>query len=151
MLQWTWGCSYLFETLISILLNICLKMRLLGHMVVLFLSSEEPPYSIAQRLTHWKRLWCWERLGAGGEGDDRGRDGWMASLTQWTWVWVNFRSWWWTGRPAVLQFMGSDTTEWLNWTELNIIIESHQQCTRVPIPSRPSQHLLSFEFCLCSV
>ena len=53
-------------------------------------------------LTHWKRLWCWEGLGAGGEGDDRGWDGLMASLTQWTWVWVNFGSWWWTGRPAVL-------------------------------------------------
>ena len=47
--------------------------------------------------THWKRLWCWEGLGAGGEGDDRGWDGWMASPTQWTWVWVNSRSWWWTG------------------------------------------------------
>ena len=60
-----------------------------------------------EELTHWKRPWCWERLGAGGEGDDRGWDGWMASLTQWTWVWVNSRSWWWTGRPGVLQSMGS--------------------------------------------
>ena len=42
-----------------------------------------------KELTHWKRPWCWERLKAGGEGDDRGLDGWMASLTQWTWVWVN--------------------------------------------------------------
>ena len=58
-------------------------------------------------LTHCKRLWCWEGLGAGGEGDDRGWDGWMASLTRWTWVWVNSRSWWWTGRPGMLQFMGS--------------------------------------------
>ena len=66
--------------------------------------------------------WCWEGLGAGGEGDDRGWHGWMASLTWWTWVWVNSGSWWWTGRPGVLQFMGykeSDTTERLNWTELN--------------------------------
>ena len=47
-----------------------------------------------EELTHWKRPWCWERLGAGGEGDDRGWDGWMASLTQWTWVWVNSGSWW---------------------------------------------------------
>ena len=46
-----------------------------------------------EELTHWKRLWCWEGLGAGGEGDDRGWDGWMASLTQWTWVWVNSGSW----------------------------------------------------------
>ena len=57
--------------------------------------------------THWKRPWCWQRLKAGGEGDDRGWDGWMASLTQRTWVWVNSRSWWWTGRPGMLQFMGS--------------------------------------------
>ena len=57
--------------------------------------------------THWKWLWCWERLRAGGEGDGRGWDGWMPSLTQWTWVWVNSGSWWWTGRPGVLQFMGS--------------------------------------------
>ena len=62
-------------------------------------------------------------IGAGGEGDNRGKEGWMASLTRWTWVWVNSGSWWWTGRPAVLQFMGSQrvghgwATE-LNWTEL---------------------------------
>ena len=50
---------------------------------------------------------CWEGLGAGGEGDDRGWDGWMTSLTRWTWVWMNSGSWWWTGRPGVLRFMGS--------------------------------------------
>ena len=55
------------------------------------------------KLTHWKRLWWWERLKAGGEGDDRGWDGWMASPTQWTWVRVNSGSWWWTVRPGVLQ------------------------------------------------
>ena len=59
-----------------------------------------------QELTHWKRPWCWEGLGAGGEGDDRGWDGWMVSPTRWAWVWVNSRSWWWTGRPGVLWFMG---------------------------------------------
>ena len=59
-----------------------------------------------EELTHWKRLWCWEGLGARGEGNDRGWDGWMASLTLWTWVWVNSGSWWWTGRPGVLRFMG---------------------------------------------
>ena len=47
-----------------------------------------------EELTHWKRLWCWEGLGAGGGGDDRGWDGWMASLTRWTWVWVNSGTWW---------------------------------------------------------
>ena len=73
-----------------------------------------------EELTHLKGPWCWERLKAGGEGDDRGWDSWMASLTQWTWVWVNSGSWWWTGRPGVLWFMGSQRTghEWLNWTEL---------------------------------
>ena len=60
-------------------------------------------------LTHWKRPWFWEGLGAGGEGDDRGCDGWMASLTRWAWVWVNSRSLWWTGRPGVLWFMGSQS------------------------------------------
>ena len=70
-------------------------------------------------LTYWKRLWCWEGLGAGGEGDDPGWDGWMASWTRWTWVWVNSGSWWWTGRPGVLQFMGSQRVGH-NWaTELN--------------------------------
>ena len=68
--------------------------------------------------------WCWEGLGAGGKGDDRGWDGWMASPTRWTWVWVHSWSWWWTGKPGVLWFMGSqrDTTERLNWTELNIFM-----------------------------
>ena len=70
-------------------------------------------------LTHWKRLWCWEGLGAGGEGDDRGWDGWMASLTRWTWVSVNSGTWCWTGRPGVLRFMGLQRVGH-NWaTELN--------------------------------
>ena len=60
-----------------------------------------------EKLTYLKRPWCWERLKAGGEGDDRGWDDWMASPTQWTWVWTSFGSWWWTGRPGVLQSMGS--------------------------------------------
>ena len=66
-----------------------------------------------------KRPWCWERLKAGGEGDDRGWDGWMASLSQWIWVWVNSGSWWWTGRPGALQSMGSQSrTRLSDWTEL---------------------------------
>ena len=60
-----------------------------------------------KELTHWKRPWCWEILKAGREGDNREWDSWMASLTQWTWVWVDSGSWWWTGRPGVLQSMGS--------------------------------------------
>ena len=57
-----------------------------------------------EELTHLKRPWCWERLKVGGEGDNRGWGGWMASPTQWTWVWVDSGSWWWTGRPGVLRF-----------------------------------------------
>ena len=73
-------------------------------------------------LTHLKRPWCWERLREGGEGDVRAWDGWMASLTQWTRVWVDSGSWWWTGRPGVLRFMGSqrvghDSATELNWRE----------------------------------
>ena len=74
--------------------------------------------------THWKRPWCWERLKA-GEGDDRGWDVWMASLTQCTWVWVGSRSWWWTGKPGVLQSMGSQRVghDWATkLTELLLLI-----------------------------
>ena len=69
-----------------------LKLQYFGHLMCRTDSLERP--------------WCWERLRAGGEGDNRGWDGWMASLTQWTWVWVSSRSWWWTGRAGVLQSMG---------------------------------------------
>ena len=68
-----------------------------------------------EELTYWKRPWCWEGLGAGGEGDDRGWDGWMASPTQWTWVWVNSGSWWWTVCCNSWGRKESDTTEWLYW------------------------------------
>ena len=75
-------------------------------------------------VTHWKRLWCWEGLRAGGKGDDRGWDGWMASPTRWTWVWVNSGCWWRTGRPGVLWCMGSQRVghDWateLNWNHWN--------------------------------
>ena len=67
-----------------------------------------------------KRPWCWERLQARGEGDDRGWGGWMVSPTQWTWVWASSRSWWWTGKPGMLQSMrpqrvGHDRVTELNW------------------------------------
>ena len=80
--------------------------------IYIYISSEE--------LTHWKRLWCWEGLGARGKGDDRGWDGWMASLTRWTRVSVNSGSWWWTGKPGVLWFMGSQMSRtWLSdWSDL---------------------------------
>ena len=82
-----------------------LKLQYFGHLM--------------EELTHLKRPWCWEGLGVGIEGDNRGWDGWMASPTQWTWVWVNSGSWWWTGRPGVLRFMGSQRVghDWA--TELN--------------------------------
>ena len=101
-----------------------------------------------EELTHWKWPWCWEGLGAGREGDDRGWDGWMASLTQRTWVWVGSRSWWWTGRPGVLWFMGSQrvghdwATElnwftkrkdlsslslWTRWMYVNLIIKARRE------------------------
>ena len=75
-----------------------------------------------EELTHWKRPCCWEGLGAGGEGDDRGWDGWMESPTRCTFVWVNSGSWWWTGRPGMLRLMGWQRVghDWP--TELNWII-----------------------------
>ena len=81
-----------------------------------------------EELTHWKRPWCWERLKARGEGDNRGWDGWMASPTRWTWGWVSFRSWWWTGKPGMLQSVGlgrSVKHDWateLKWTDLQLIL-----------------------------
>ena len=73
---------------------------------------------LMRRADYWKRLWCWEKLKVGGKVDDRGWDGWMASPTQWTWVWVSSGSWWWTGRPGVLQSMGLQRGGTTNWTEL---------------------------------
>ena len=96
-------------------------------------AEAETPNTLAtwcKELTQWKRPWCWERLKAGEEGDDRGWDGWMASLTWWTWVWVSSGSWWWTGRTGVLQSMGLQRVghDWvteLNWApSLPIIIWS---------------------------
>ena len=88
------------------------------------MSKLKPQYFLATRyeeLTHGKRPWCWERLRAGGERNDRGWDGWMASPTQWTWVWINSGSWWWTGRTGMLRSMGSQRVghDWT--TELKLI------------------------------
>ena len=90
-----------------------LKLQYLGHLL--------------QRAAHLKRPWCWERLKAGGEGDNRGWDGWIASPTQWTWIWVNSRSWWWAGRPGVLQSMGLQRVDWaeLNWTSKLLFYQSY--------------------------
>ena len=80
-----------------------------------------------EELTHLKRPWCWKRLKAGDEGDDRGWAGWMAALTQWTWVWVKSGSWWWTGRPGILWFMGLQRVghDWA--TELCFALLSNSQ------------------------
>ena len=82
-------------------------------------------------LTHWKRPWCWERLKAGGEGDDREWDGWMASPARWTWVWASSGCWWWTWTPAMLQSMRLQRVRH-NWaTELNwFIISGHFRVCR---------------------
>ena len=73
-----------------------------------------------KELTHWKRSWCWERLKAGGEGDDRGWNGRMASPTRWTWVWAGCGSWWWTGRLSCCSPWRSKGQTWLSdWTDLN--------------------------------
>ena len=83
-----------------------LKLQYFGHMI--------------KGAVDLKRPWCWERLRAGGEGDNRGCDGWMAPPTRWTWVWVKSRSWWWTGRPDVLRSLQSQSQTWLSdWNELN--------------------------------
>ena len=74
-----------------------------------------------EELTHLKRSWGWERLKAGGEGDDRGWDGWMVSLTQWTWVWVNSGRWWWIGRPGMLQSIGLQRVRHYWATEQKIV------------------------------
>ena len=77
-----------------------------------------------EELTHWKSPWCWEALGAEGEGDNRGWDGWMASPAWCTWVWMNSGSWWWRGRPGCNSWghKESDMTERLNWTELKTVL-----------------------------
>ena len=80
-----------------------------------------------KKLTHLNRPWCWERLRAGGEGDNKGWDGWMASLTQWTWIWVTSGSWWWTGRSGMLRFMGwqrvgYDRVTELKWSESHSVV-----------------------------
>ena len=102
-----------------------LKLQYFGHLM--------------QRVDSLEKTLCWEGLGARGEGDDRGWDGWMASLTRWIWVWVSSGSWWWIGRPGVLRFMGSQRVghNWateLNWTESLFM----QAPVLLIIPSQPA-------------
>ena len=81
-----------------------------------------------EELTDLKRPWCWEWLKVGGEGDDRGWDGWMASPTLWTWVWVSATNWWWTGKPGMLQSIGSQRVRHDWATELNWRPKQLLQC-----------------------
>ena len=91
-----------------------LKLQYFGHLM--------------QRTNSLEKILMWERLKAGGEGDNRGWDSCMASPTQWSWVWASFRSWWWTGKPGMLQSMGSQRVrhdKGLNWIELISNLASH--------------------------
>ena len=81
-----------------------------------------------EELTHLKKSWCWERLKTGAEGDDRGWDSWMASLTRCPWVCVNSGSWWWIGRPGVLQFMASQRVRHDWATELIVFKFIYMMC-----------------------
>ena len=117
-----------------------------------------------EELTHWERLWCWEGLGAGGEGDDRGWDCWMEQPTRMAWICVNSRSLWWTGRPGVLRSMGSQSVghDWvteLNWTDyfltafplfphsLQALIRNCLNCLNLPFGTlTSSERLKSFSY-----
>ena len=123
---WSWNSKTLEFRFLS-----DTKCNVIMCTVKLFMLIERSYQSIRKQckeLTHWKRPWCWERLGAGEEGDDRGWDGWMAWPAWWTWVWVNSGSWWWTGRPGVLRFMGSQRVGHDWETELNWCMRYCLQC-----------------------
>ena len=109
-----------------------LNVQYFGHLMWRTDSSEIP--------------WCWERLKMGGEGDDRGWDGWMASPTQWTWVWVRSRSWWWTEKPGLLQVMGLQSRTWLSdWTELSMLLVSLPTCSPCQQPLIKAFSFLPYE------
>ena len=128
-----WWCIYVFKLMLSRQdwkTHICVCMHKCVCMYLSVLHWKDSCWSWnsntlttwCKELTHWKRPRCWERLKAGGEGDNRGWDGSMASLAWWTWVWAISKSWWWTGRPGVLRSMLSQRVghNWgteLNWTE----------------------------------
>ena len=130
--------------------------------------NSNPLATWCEELTHWKRPWCWERLKAGGEGDDRGCDSWMASPTRRTRVWASFRRWWRTRKPGVLQSMGLQRVghDWateLNWTDAykvrgpqwksSRLICSQMICRgAVPLQQQPNletwRHFLMYSFFL---
>ena len=98
-----------------------LKLQFFGHLM--------------QRTDSWKRSWCWERMKAGGEGDNRGWEVWMVSPTRQTWVWASSRSWWWTGGHGMLCSQWGlkelDTTEELNWTEDILLFYRNRQTNSI--------------------
>ena len=123
--------------------GLMLKLQYFGHLMGRTDLLEKP--------------WCWERLKAGWEGDDRWCDGWMASLTRWTWVWGSSRCCWWTGKPGVLQSMGSQSVE-NNWeTELNWVISTtlssgsviHSSVIKFTVDS--FKCVFNFRFCVLQV
>ena len=102
--------------------------------------NSNPLATWCEELTHWKSPWVWERLKTGGEGDDRGWNGWMASPSQWTWVWASSGNWWWTGKPGVLQSMGLQRVghDWVTeqWQVLPPAVNESSNCsTSLPCAS----------------
>ena len=115
-------------------LTLKLKLQYFGHLMV----AKEP--------THLKRPCCWERLKAGGEGDNREWDGWMALPTQWIWVWTSSGSWWWTGKPGVLQSMGSQRVRHDWATELDSSIVSTSSLSTSVSPLLPYKWVHQYHF-----
>ena len=107
---------------LSILKEISPEYSLEGLMLKLMLQYLA---TWCEQLTHWKRPWCWERLKAGGEGDNRGWDGWMPSPTRWTWVWASSGSWmdmeaWSRSFPYFLQFKSEfSNKEFMIWATVS--------------------------------
>ena len=102
----------------------------------------------SEELTHLKRPWCWESLKVGEEGDDRWWDGWMVSPTRRLWVWVSSGSWWWTGKPGVLQSLGLPRVGhgWVNW-----LIDNALACvTENKVPEAGECHSLLIFFIVIS-
>ena len=97
-----------------------------------------------EELTHLKRPWCWERLKVGEEGDDRGWDGWIALPTQWTWVWVNSGSWWWRGKPGMLQSVGSQRVRHDWTTEMTELSTLHVECGSFSMCAQLLSHVWLF-------
>ena len=106
-----------------------------------------------EELTHWKRPWCWEKLKAGGEGDDRGWNGWMASLTQWTWVWASSGRWLRTEKSGVLKSMELQRIRH-NWARTTITTWNTELRNILALYMIPRKRCYNFRCCAvlnCSV